>query len=126
SFIQSHKAIREQNGQWRVSVKKSKPILGIAIEGGVNVPSQTQPRIISIHSSGAAIECGDLHVGHILLEVDGRTTANLNHDQVAQMIAHAYYNTPHKDFIEFLVREKSRNEFDLRRSSFMLLNNSFE
>ncbi len=81
---------------------------------------------MNLQSSGAAIECGDLHVGHIILEVDGRTTANLTHDQVAQMVAHAYYNTPHKDFVEFLVREKSRNEFDLRRSSFMLLNNSFE
>lgn len=79
-----------------------------------------------LQTSGAAFECGDLQVGHILLEIDGRSTANMTHDQVAQVIAHAYYNTPHKDFIEFLVREKLRNEFDLRRSSFMLLNNSFE
>ena len=72
------------------------------------------------------MECGDLHVGHIILEVDGQSTADFNHTQVAQMISRAYYNTPHKDYIEFLVREKNRNEFDLRRSSFMLLNNSFE
>lgn len=82
--------------------------------------------ILCMQSSGAAVECGDLHVGHIILEVDGQSTSMLNHEQVAQMISRAYYNTPHKDYIEFLVREKSRNEFDLRRSSFMLLNNSFE
>ena len=72
------------------------------------------------------MECADLHVGHIILEVDGNGTENLNHEQVAQMISRAYYNTPQRDYVEFLVREKNRNEFDLRRSSFMLLNNSFE
>ena len=77
-------------------------------------------------SSGAAFDTGDLHVGHIILTVDGLSTANLSHEQVAQMMAMAYYNTPHKDHIEFVVREKSKNEFDIRRSSFMLLNNSFE
>jgi hypothetical protein len=50
-MIKSHRAISEPNGRWRVKVKKSKPILGIAIEGGTNVTSQNQPRIISIHVS---------------------------------------------------------------------------
>ena len=71
------------------------------------------------------MECGDLHVGHIILEIDGQSTADMNHEQVAQIISKAYYNSQ-KEYIEFLVREKNRNEFDLRRSSFMLLNNSFE
>nr|XP_046914351.1 uncharacterized protein LOC124495074 isoform X2 [Dermatophagoides farinae] len=115
---------QEPNGRWRIKVKKSKPFLGIAIEGGSNVSAQSQPRIINIQEGGAAAE--NLHVGHIILEVDGHSTQLMNHAQVAQMIAHAYYNTPEKDYVEFLVREKSRNEFDLRRSSFMLLNNSFE
>lgn len=60
------------------------------------------------------------------MEVDGQSTASMNHQQVAEMISRAYYNTPHKDYVEFYVREKARAEFDLRRSSFMLLNNSFE
>lgn len=77
-------------------------------------------------SDGSAAQCADLHVGHILLEIDGVSTENCNHAQVAQMISKAYYSTPHKDYIEFLVREKLRSEFDLRRSSFMLLNNSYE
>lgn len=38
-----------QAGKFAVRIKKCKPILGIAIEGGVNVPDQPQPRIISIH-----------------------------------------------------------------------------
>ena len=76
--------------------------------------------------SGAAFETQDLHVGHIILEVDCISTVNLPHHQIAQMIADAYYHTPHKDFIEFVVREKSKHEFDIRRSSFMLLNTSFE
>lgn len=80
--------------------------------------------IYFIQDGGAAVDY--LNVGHIIMEVDGQTTASMNHEQVAQMIARAYYNTPQKDFVEFLVREKSRNEFDLRRSSFMLLNNSYE
>lgn len=81
--------------------------------------------VLLFQSSGAAFDTGDLHVGHIILEVDGQSTANLSHEQIAQMIATAYYNSP-QDHIEFVVREKSKNEFDIRRSSFMLLNNSFE
>ncbi|XP_074603289.1 whirlin-like [Brevipalpus obovatus] len=122
----SYRAIQEPDGKLRMTVKKSKPILGIAIEGGSDVVSQPQPRIISIHNTGAAFDTGDLHVGHIILEVDRKSTANLKHEEVAQLIADAYYHTPNKDHIEFLVREKSKHEFDLRRSSFMLLNNSFE
>lgn len=76
--------------------------------------------------SGAAFETGDLHVGHIILEVDNISTACLTHAQVAQMMADAYYRTPHKDFIELFVREKRKQEFDVRTSSFMLLNKSFE
>ena len=32
-----------------MTIKKSRPILGIAIEGGSDVNNQPQPRIISIH-----------------------------------------------------------------------------
>lgn len=121
-----HRATVEPGGRIRVNVKKSKPFLGIAIEGGSNVPNQKLPRIISILGCGAAFETGNLHVGHIILEVDCISTENLRHEQIAQMIADAYYKTPHKDFIEFVVREKSKHEFDIRTSSFMLLNSSFE
>lgn len=79
-----------------------------------------------MQSCGAAFDTGDLHVGHIILEVDGNSTADLRHDEVAQMIANAYYYTSNRDYVEFLVREKHRNELDLRKSSLMLLNSSFE
>lgn len=35
----------------RVRIKKSKPILGIAIEGGFNVSGQLLPRIVCVHVS---------------------------------------------------------------------------
>lgn len=35
----------------RVKIKKSKPILGIAIEGGYNVSGQSLPRIVCVHVS---------------------------------------------------------------------------
>lgn len=38
----------------RVSVRKSKPILGIAIEGGFNVSGQLLPRIVCVHVSIAS------------------------------------------------------------------------
>ncbi|OTF74367.1 PDZ domain containing protein, partial [Euroglyphus maynei] len=59
---------QEPNGRWRIKVKKNRPFLGIAIEGGSNVSAQSQPRIINIQEGGAAAE--NLHVGHIILEVD--------------------------------------------------------
>lgn len=76
--------------------------------------------------NGAAFESGDLHVGHIILEVDCISMEGLRHEQVAQMIADAYYKTPHKDYIELLVREKKKAEFDVRHSSIILLNSTFE
>ena len=79
-----------------------------------------------MQGNGAAFESGDLHVGHIILEVDCISTEGLTHDEVAQMIADAYYKTPHKDYIELLVREKKKHEFDVRHSTIMLLNPEFE
>ena len=65
-------------------------------------------------------------MGHIILEVDCISTEGLRHDQVAQTIADAYYKTPHKDYIELLVRDKERHEFDIRHSSIIFLNSTFE
>lgn len=38
----------------RVKIKKSKPILGIAIEGGFNVSGQLLPRIVCVHVSSSS------------------------------------------------------------------------
>jgi hypothetical protein len=40
--------IPDQQGNLRITVKKSKPMLGIAIEGGANT-KHPLPRIINIH-----------------------------------------------------------------------------
>lgn len=39
----------------RVKIKKSKPILGIAIEGGFNVSGQLLPRVVCVHVSSHPI-----------------------------------------------------------------------
>ncbi|GFT88559.1 PDZ domain-containing protein, partial [Nephila pilipes] len=57
--LPGHRTIPEGNGRFRIIVKKSKPLLGIAIEGGADT-SQPLPRIISIHNAGAAFEAGGL------------------------------------------------------------------
>jgi len=41
----------DPSGRTRLTIKKSRPILGIAIEGGADVAAQTQPRIICVHVS---------------------------------------------------------------------------
>jgi C-terminal processing protease CtpA/Prc len=76
-------------------------------------------------STGSAYQTGELKVGHIILEIDGLSTANMNHSEVAQLLANAYYTNPSK-YLELVVRGKNKNELDLRRNSFMLLNNSYE
>ncbi|XP_076315407.1 uncharacterized protein LOC143227937 [Tachypleus tridentatus] len=114
-----HRATPEPNGRLRIVIKKTRPLLGIAIEGGVNT-GQPLPRIISIHTSGAAFEAGGLKVGHIILEVNGFKTGKLKHNEVAQLIADSFYSSD-TDQLELLVVERARTELELRRSSFLVL-----
>ncbi|XP_023221221.1 uncharacterized protein LOC111622977 [Centruroides sculpturatus] len=116
--LPGHRIIQENDGTLRVVIKKTKPLLGIVIEGGVNTP-QPLPRIISIHTSGAAFEAGGLKIGHIILEVDGMKMKRKRHSEVAKFIANAFYNSD-KDQIEFLVTERTKTPLELRRSSFMV------
>ncbi|XP_076346681.1 whirlin-like [Tachypleus tridentatus] len=117
--LPGHRATPEPNGRLRIVIKKTRPLLGIAIEGGVNT-GQPLPRIISIHASGAAFEAGGLKVGHIILEVNGFKTSKMEHRQVAQLIAESFYNSD-SDQLELLVMEKAKTELEIRRSSFMIL-----
>ncbi|XP_022241201.1 whirlin-like isoform X2 [Limulus polyphemus] len=117
--LPGHRATPEPNGRLRIVIKKTRPLLGIAIEGGVNT-GQPLPRIISIHASGAAFEAGGLKVGHIILEVNGFKTSKMEHRQVAQLIAESFYNSD-SDQLELLVMEKAKTELEIRRSSFMVL-----
>ncbi|KAL4689784.1 hypothetical protein H8959_012575 [Pygathrix nigripes] len=61
-----------------VRVKKSAATLGIAIEGGANT-RQPLPRIVTIQRGGSAHNCGQLKVGHVILEVNGLTLRGKEH-----------------------------------------------
>lgn len=53
---------------------------------------------------GAAYQCGKLRASDLILEVNGISTVNMTHDEIAKTIATAYYQDerPH---IEFLIGE---------------------
>ncbi|XP_066223431.1 whirlin isoform X3 [Saccopteryx leptura] len=86
-----------------VRVKKSAATLGIAIEGGANT-RQPLPRIVTIQRGGSAHNCGQLKVGHVILEVNGLTLRGKEHREAARIIAEAF-KTKDSDYIDFLVTE---------------------
>ncbi|KAM5300500.1 whirlin isoform 2-T2 [Ctenodactylus gundi] len=86
-----------------VRVKKSAATLGIAIEGGANT-RQPLPRIVTIQRGGSAHNCGQLKVGHVILEVNGLTLRGKEHREAARIIAEAF-KTKDRDHIDFLVTE---------------------
>ncbi|XP_021505682.2 whirlin isoform X5 [Meriones unguiculatus] len=86
-----------------VRVRKSAATLGIAIEGGANT-RQPLPRIVTIQRGGSAHNCGQLKVGHVILEVNGLTLRGKEHREAAQIIAEAF-KTKERDYIDFLVTE---------------------
>uniref|UniRef100_A0A2K5NLE2 Whirlin n=1 Tax=Cercocebus atys TaxID=9531 RepID=A0A2K5NLE2_CERAT len=86
-----------------VRVKKSAATLGIAIEGGANT-RQPLPRIVTIQRGGSAHNCGQLKVGHVILEVNGLTLRGKEHREAARIIAEAFKTKDH-DYIDFLVTE---------------------
>ncbi|XP_042534698.1 whirlin isoform X2 [Dipodomys spectabilis] len=86
-----------------VRVRKSAATLGIAIEGGANT-RQPLPRIVTIQRGGSAHNCGQLKVGHVILEVNGLTLRGKEHREAARIIAEAF-KTKDRDHIDFLVTE---------------------
>ncbi|XP_069868363.1 whirlin isoform X5 [Dipodomys merriami] len=86
-----------------VRVRKSAATLGIAIEGGANT-RQPLPRIVTIQRGGSAHNCGQLKVGHVILEVNGLTLRGKEHREAARIIAEAF-KTKDRDYIDFLVTE---------------------
>jgi len=72
-----------------ITVYKTKPTLGIAIEGGANT-KQPLPRVISITEGGSASDSGSMKVGQIILEVNGKSFRGLEHQQCAKIIAEAF------------------------------------
>ncbi|XP_063839102.1 whirlin [Ostrinia nubilalis] len=83
------RVVPDHHGNLHITVKKTKPILGIAIEGGANT-KHPLPRIINIHEHGAAYEAGGLEVGQLILAVDGHRVEGMQHQDVARLIAESF------------------------------------
>uniref|UniRef100_T1IJS4 PDZ domain-containing protein n=1 Tax=Strigamia maritima TaxID=126957 RepID=T1IJS4_STRMM len=102
-----------------VIIEKSKPSLGVVIEGG----SDTQhclPRIVNIQSDGAAFEAGGLRVGHILLKVGKLCLRGLDHKSAATLISSAYQDCRYK-CLKLVVTEAKRTPKELRQKSMSFL-----
>lgn len=57
SYADNPNVVSDNRGNLHITVKKTKPILGIAIEGGANT-KHPLPRIINIHVSVEASQAG--------------------------------------------------------------------
>ncbi|XP_072289190.1 whirlin-like [Eucyclogobius newberryi] len=86
-----------------VRVLKNSSTLGIAIEGGANT-RQPLPRIVTIQKGGSAHNCGQLRVGHVIVEVNGVSLRGREHREAARIIAEAF-KTKDQDHVDFLVLE---------------------
>ncbi|KAM7355399.1 whirlin protein dyschronic isoform 7-T12 [Cochliomyia hominivorax] len=111
--------VPDNKGNLHVTVKKTKPILGIAIEGGANT-KHPLPRIINIHENGAAFEAGGLEVGQLILEVDGNKVEGLQHQDVARLIAECFANRE-KAEITFLVVEAKKSNLEPKPTALIFL-----
>ncbi|XP_055080222.1 whirlin-like [Periophthalmus magnuspinnatus] len=86
-----------------IRVMKNSNTLGIAIEGGANT-RQPLPRIVTIQKGGSAHNCGQLRVGHVIVEVNGVSLRGREHKEAARIIAEAF-KTKDQDYVDFLVLE---------------------
>ncbi|KOX76431.1 Whirlin [Melipona quadrifasciata] len=111
--------VPDHQGNLRITVKKTKSILGIAIEGGANT-KHPLPRIINIHDNGAAYEAGGLEVGQLILEVDGHKVEGLHHQEVARLIAESFARRDRSE-IEFLVVEAKKSNLEPKPTALIFL-----
>ncbi|KAK3088550.1 hypothetical protein FSP39_020476 [Pinctada imbricata] len=88
-----------------IPIYKTKPTLGLAVEGGVNT-GQPIPRVINIQPGGSAHASGRLRVGHVILEVNGQSLAGMQHLEAARTIAEAFKRAG-PDGVELLVTDKN-------------------
>ncbi|CAG9814383.1 unnamed protein product [Phaedon cochleariae] len=109
----------DEEGNLRVTVRKTKPILGIAIEGGANT-KHPLPRIININENGAAYHAGGLEVGQLILQVDGNRVDGLQHQDVARLIAESFARRD-RDEIEFLVIEAKKSNLEPKPTALVFL-----
>ncbi|ENN72998.1 whirlin-like [Dendroctonus ponderosae] len=113
------RVLQDEEGNLRVMVKKTKPILGIAIEGGANT-KHPLPRIININENGAAYSCGGLEVGQLILSVDGTRVEGLQHQDVARLIAESFARRDRSD-IEFTVIEAKKSNMEPKPTALIFL-----
>ncbi|XP_052565093.1 uncharacterized protein LOC120415418 isoform X5 [Culex pipiens pallens] len=111
--------VPDHRGNLHITVKKSKPILGIAIEGGANT-KHPLPRIINIHEHGAAYDAGGLEVGQLILEVDGNKVDGMHHQDVARLIAECFAARD-KNEITFLVVEAKKSNLEPKPTALIFL-----
>ncbi|XP_057332815.1 whirlin isoform X2 [Microplitis mediator] len=111
--------VPDHQGNLRITVKKTKSILGIAIEGGANT-KHPLPRIINIHDNGAAFEAGGLEVGQLILQVDGHKVEGLHHQEVARLIAESFARRDRNE-IEFLVVEAKKSNLEPKPTALIFL-----
>ncbi|XP_059470565.1 whirlin isoform X6 [Neocloeon triangulifer] len=111
--------VPDMQGNLRITVKKCKPMLGIAIEGGANT-KHPLPRIINIHENGAAYEAGGLEVGQLILEVDGHKVEGMHHQEVARLIAESFAARGRPE-IEFLVVEAKKSNLEAKPTALIFL-----
>ncbi|XP_071802297.1 whirlin-like isoform X1 [Asterias amurensis] len=93
-------------GMELISVRKTRPNLGIAVEGGAGT-RQPVPKIIKIQYEGSAYHNSNLKVGHVILKVNGRSLRGLSHQQATRCIALAFKNKAN-DSINFLVIDSTK------------------
>uniref|UniRef100_A0A8D8LSF4 Whirlin n=1 Tax=Cacopsylla melanoneura TaxID=428564 RepID=A0A8D8LSF4_9HEMI len=111
------RVISEVQGQLRITVKKSRPLLGMAIEGGANT-KHPLPRIINIHEKGAAFLAGGLEVGQLILEVNGVKLEGMQHQEIARLIAESFS----RNFeIEFLVLEAKKSNLEPKPTALIFM-----
>ncbi|KAL4712997.1 hypothetical protein ACJJTC_012067 [Scirpophaga incertulas] len=113
------RVVPDHHGNLHITVKKTKPILGIAIEGGANT-KHPLPRIINIHEHGAAYEAGGLEVGQLILAVDGHRVEGMQHQDVARLIAESFAQRDKPD-IEFLVVEAKKSNLEPKPTALIFL-----
>ncbi|XP_033105597.1 whirlin-like isoform X2 [Anneissia japonica] len=82
-----------------VQIRKVKPTLGIAVEGGAGT-RQPLPKVIKVQGDGAASHSSNLRVGHVILKVNNKSLLGLDHKAATRLIAEAFKN-------------KSRSSIDL-------------
>lgn len=68
------------------------------------LPHAPRPCVSPLQRGGSAHNCGQLKVGHVILEVNGLTLRGKEHREAARIIAEAF-KTKERDYIDFLVTE---------------------